>query len=136
MHFTVYTFCEMSSSPSDPLGAYILFDLAMMTLSSRKTTYLFLYIPTKYYMYLPYLIQQYRTQEVSASTYRYICSVSRSLTSNRETVLSVAHSTTSHDDNSYYVNDLENPDSSSSSSSSRGGGLTPRYSLRRRTTIK
>lgn len=76
-----------------------------MTLSSRKTTYRISFSNTEHKRYLLLLIGIYAP----------------SLASSRETVLSVAHSTTSYYDNSHYVNDLENPDSDGSRGGSRGG---------------
>lgn len=124
MHLTVYTFCDMSSSPSDPSGADILFYLATDDSIFLKDylpilvyTYLVLYKPIVSYPVIPNTRDLY-----SSPPYRYIYLVSRSLTSNRETVkvpkvVFVADSTTSYDDDSHHVNDLENPDSSGSSSS-------------------
>lgn len=82
-----------------------------MTLSSRKTTY---------YECISSSDIEYKRFVLLVSIYIY--SVSRLLTSNRETVpkvVFVAYATTSYYYNSYYVNDLENP---GSSVSSREGG--------------
>lgn len=87
-----------------------------MILFSRKTrrylpTSVVLYKPTVSYLVIP-------PTEHKRYLLLLIGMYTPSLAGSRETVLSVAHSTTSYYDDSYYVNDLENPDSDGS----RGGG--------------
>lgn len=113
MHLTVFTFYDMSSFPSDPSGADILFYLATMTLSSRKTTYYdcILSSNTEHKRFVLLLLIGIYAPSLAGS--------------NRETVpkvVFVAYSITSYYDNSYYVNDLENPDSSGGSSGGGEGG--------------